>query len=140
VAPRELSAASRTQVADSSRAVLPDGVPSTPPPVPGTQTNGACLSWNPLGTVQLLPGGPPPGANAVHVDAGLGGLVAPGRGGAALGSALYLVTDTGQKFPVTSAEVAEKLGYPGDSSVPVDPGLLDLLPTGPVLDPGPVTG
>jgi len=48
---------------------------------------------------------------------------------------IYLVTETGAKYPVPSAEVLAVLGYGGSTPVPVPGGLLDLVPTGPALDP-----
>ena len=73
-------------------------------------------------------------------------LVAVGRGGGALvralpaagvsaTGALYLVTDAGVRYPLTDA-AATALGY--GELVPefLPHTLLDLLPSGPALDPG----
>ncbi|MCP2336730.1 type VII secretion protein EccB [Actinomadura rupiterrae] len=48
----------------------------------------------------------------------------------------YLVTDEGVKYPVPNADAAKALGYSGDVMLPGT--VLDLLPTGPVLDAGAV--
>jgi hypothetical protein len=49
--------------------------------------------------------------------------------------AYFLVTDAGGKYPVPSAAVLGVLGY-GDTPVtPVPTGILNLIPTGPALDP-----
>lgn len=60
--------------------------------------------------------------------------------------AVFLVTDLGARNPVPSTEVQQALGYGDVTPVPVPAGILDLVPTGPTLDPGrvnvdlPVTG
>lgn len=74
-------------------------------------------------------------ADAVSVAAGGGGLFAAGRPGQAVGSSRYLVTDAGVKYPVPSADAAQRLGYDTPAAAP--PELLDLLPTGPQLGAGP---
>lgn len=50
-------------------------------------------------------------------------------------SAVYLVSNLGVKFPVTSADAKERLGYSGVSPDPVPNTLLDLIPQGVALDP-----
>ena len=50
-------------------------------------------------------------------------------------AAYFLVTDAGGKYPVPSVEVLGVLGY-GDAPVtPVPTGILNLISTGPALDP-----
>ncbi len=56
-------------------------------------------------------------------------LPAPG----VLGSGLYLVVDSGAKYPVAGSAAAQALGYPPAAAAAVPAGLLALLPTGPVL-------
>ena len=46
-----------------------------------------------------------------------------------------LVVDIGVRFPLSKADVADKLGYRGVAPVSVPGPLLDLLPVGPSLDP-----
>ncbi|MGC4879760.1 type VII secretion protein EccB [Micromonospora sp. DT43] len=69
----------------------------------------------------------------VLIAAGTGVLArnpyAPGGGGA-----LYLVSEYGVKFPLPPSGAAA-LGYAGAAPVDVPAELLELLPTGPVLDP-----
>ncbi|RSS54757.1 type VII secretion protein EccB, partial [Streptomyces sp. WAC06614] len=55
--------------------------------------------------------------------------------GAGQGGTSYLITDAGVKYPLASAETAERLGYGGSEPVAVPAALLGLLPTGPSLDP-----
>lgn len=49
--------------------------------------------------------------------------------------AVFLVSDLGAKYPIPTAQVQEALGYAGVTPVPVPPGILALVPTGPALDP-----
>ena len=73
-------------------------------------------------------------AAAVAVQPGTGGLVRAGRLDQAAGSGFYLVTDAGTKYPLAAAAVASQLGYPPEGARPVPRRLLEMLPTGPVLD------
>ncbi|MEU4240066.1 type VII secretion protein EccB [Actinoplanes sp. NPDC026619] len=79
-------------------------------------------------------------ADAVAVEPGLGGLAVAGRRDEAPGSTYYLVTDAGTKYPLAGAAVAKTLGYSPDAAIVISPDLLDLLPTGPLLDPARVVG
>jgi type VII secretion protein EccB len=74
-------------------------------------------------------------AAAIGVRPGTGGLVRSGRLGQASGSNYFLVTDAGVKYPLRAPSVATTLGYPVQDAATVPPVLLDLLPTGPLLDP-----
>ncbi len=56
-------------------------------------------------------------------------LPAPGVPGAGL----YLVVDSGAKYPVDGDAAAKALGYPPDRAAAVPADLLAMLPTGPVL-------
>ena len=47
---------------------------------------------------------------------------------------IFLVTDTGQRFAVPTAEAAEWLGYGSVTPLPVPSRLLALIPQGPALD------
>ncbi|MEU3521812.1 type VII secretion protein EccB [Streptomyces sp. NPDC006654] len=72
--------------------------------------------------------------DAVSVPVGGGSLVrALGATGSELGDTTYLVTDTGQKYRVTSAADAAALGYTLDQAQKLPSPLLDMLPTGPDL-------
>ncbi|MBM7075249.1 type VII secretion protein EccB [Micromonospora humida] len=78
-------------------------------------------------------------ADAVAVTPGRGGLVVTGRAGQP-GTGYHLVTDAGVKYPLAGAAVAERLGYAPATATVVSPDLIDLLPTGPALDPARVVG
>jgi hypothetical protein len=143
----------------ANAAVLPSGladgtgVPSAPPQ--GFLPGGAavpCMDYpasggaaNPNLVFAVPPAGQPPavgtpgvtasaqGAALISVAPGDGALirpqVAPGTGG----SSLFLVTDTGVKYPLPAAEAAA-LGYRASEAAALPAALLGLLPTGPALD------
>jgi type VII secretion protein EccB len=75
----------------------------------------------------------------VVVPGGHGALVqeVPVRGASVTGTATYLVTDQGIKYqiPTDSPDTTAALGYAGVSAAPVLSTLLNLIPSGPLLDP-----
>ncbi|MFF3400163.1 type VII secretion protein EccB [Streptomyces sp. NPDC002659] len=72
----------------------------------------------------------------VTVPPGGGALVhALGAGGAKIGSTVYLVTDTGVKFRIATADAATALGYEGAEVQGLPSLLLAMLPSGPDLSP-----
>ncbi len=80
-----------------------------------------------------------PVADRIVVPGGRGALVrqepAPG---VTAGTTVYLVTDQGRKYALMKSDKKDAtvlLGYQSVRPVPVPPGLLDLVPTGPPLDP-----
>ncbi len=86
----------------------------------------------------------PQGAKAIPVTARTDALVAdevfvPPSGGAVVtesgSGTVYVVTDTGLKYPVASSEALASLGYGQAERLPVPNGLLALVPRGPALDP-----
>ncbi|MFI8460549.1 type VII secretion protein EccB [Kitasatospora sp. NPDC085464] len=78
-------------------------------------------------------------ADTIAVRPG-GGALVRALSTAGTGTTLYLVTDTGVKYPLPSPAVAKQLGY-GEAAPPgVPEALLTLLPTGPSLDPAALTG
>ncbi len=130
-------------------------LPQTPPPVADLGVGTVpCMSFDlradagRSGTLMALPrisenaavapaGRQVPGVTAdqVMLPAGSGALVgswpAPG---AAVGTE-YLVTDLGVKYPLSDDSVAASLGYGNVAGERISPLLLNLLPTGPALDP-----
>ena len=152
VTPSELSPAALARLSVSSRAVLPAGVPESPPQLPPLPTDGTWCVRHTMadGGVEVIAGQPAPVSAAVSdsagvtrtsltaaritVQSGVGGLVLAGRQDQAVGSGFYLVTDVGVKFPLASAQVAAQLGYPVTGARPVPRRLLELLPTGPLLE------
>jgi type VII secretion protein EccB len=47
----------------------------------------------------------------------------------------YIVNDAGVCFPLSSKDTAEKLGYRVENAAPIPTGVLQLMPSGPTLDP-----
>jgi hypothetical protein len=92
-----------------------------------------------------VPGARPQTSVSFGLDGGTAGQVALPPGTAAVVQALaqdneptgsyYLVTDAGGKYPVPSVEVLGVLGYGNVAVTPVPTGILNLIPTGPALDP-----
>jgi len=80
-----------------------------------------------------------PVADSVHLPMGRGALIeAVPSPGAAAGTE-YLVTDTGQKFPLASESVLSDLGLSAVHPVQVPQNIAALLPAGPTLDEGAAT-
>jgi hypothetical protein len=75
----------------------------------------------------------PQGAALISVAPGDGALVRPEIAPGSGGSSLFLVTDTGVKYPLPATEAAA-LGYRAGRAAPLPAALLGLLPTGPALD------
>jgi type VII secretion protein EccB len=62
--------------------------------------------------------------------------VLPSQGKAGAVNTVFLVTE-GRRFALQSKDVAQKLGYTlATDAVPVPAGVVELIPSGPVLDPG----
>ncbi|MFG1941935.1 type VII secretion protein EccB [Nonomuraea sp. NPDC048826] len=59
----------------------------------------------------------------------------PGDGQLSAVQQYSLITDQGKRFPLTSADLVEKLGYDASDVAPVPSHLLWLIPEGPALDP-----
>jgi len=70
----------------------------------------------------------------IAVRPGAGALVRASATSGRAGDTRFLVTDTGVKFPV-SAEGAKALGFEAAASHGLPTTLVNLLPTGPALDP-----
>lgn len=158
VHPLDLSAAALATATMSRTSALPPAVPATPPhPVGRLEPPRAwCVREAGDGSATRLVVDTVPAtaidpdgmgatrtaatATQVRARAGIGGLARAGRPAQYNGDALFLITDAGVKFPVASDGVAKELGYDPASATVVSPALLTLLPTGPVLDPGHLTG
>jgi ESX secretion system ATPase EccB len=72
-------------------------------------------------------------ADRVLIPAGAGVLVREQQSPEAALNAVYLVTETGMKYPLADGSVLEALGYSASSAVAMSGELLALLPSGPVL-------
>ncbi len=77
-------------------------------------------------------------ADEVFVPPGRGALVRESVGAGFPTSAAYLVTDQGTKYPLPDARAVDALGYRGATVTTAPGAVLDLLPTGPALDPADV--
>jgi type VII secretion protein EccB len=101
-------------------AQVPAAMPTSVPDAAGVTRNGVVT------------------ADKVAVDGGHGAIVQtlPVPGATAAGTTVYLITDEGVKYPMTTGTVDAKtaLGYGDVTPVLVPAALLALLPTGPVLD------
>ncbi|OQR65613.1 type VII secretion protein EccB [Streptomyces maremycinicus] len=79
--------------------------------------------------------------DAVAVRPGAGAVVRVlGAGGGELGDTTYLVTDTGVKYRLPTGQAVADLGYGGTEPAALPSTLLEMLPTGPDLDPDAASG
>ncbi|GAA3623071.1 type VII secretion protein EccB [Kineosporia mesophila] len=78
-------------------------------------------------------------AESIAVRPGGGALVNATLAGGGSGSAYFLVTDSGVKYPVPDNDSLEALGYGAIDPARLPTSWLNLLPTGPVLTPSAVT-
>lgn len=158
VAPIELTSADIAQTPLSATAAFPTGLPTAIPrsAILADETTwciqyavdnrkltvGAGIPAAPSSTVTHRPEVTLTDltATAIEVQAGLGGLIRSGWPDAEAGPTRVLVTDAGIKYPLGNDTVAEALGFTPTSAAIVPPPLLDLLPTGPLLDPGRLGG
>lgn len=150
--PRELGLSELGQLPVSHAPPLGADLPAAPPrPAPAPAGTAWCVRRQPTGAIDVVADRPLGAgdvvrdayevtrtnrtAAAVRVTAGTAGLARAARAGQAPGGGLFLITDTGTKYPLSGGDVADALGYPPGQAVGVPPELLDLLPTGPLLDP-----
>jgi type VII secretion protein EccB len=131
---------------------LVEGLPQSPPEVvvPGSE-GSACAAYAPLGggevdvTLGMMPATVHTDAipmaahqagttaDRVSIDAGGGVLAREQSTPDAAMSAIYLITETGMKYPLANADVVTGLGYAVENAVAVPGELLGLLPAGPLL-------
>lgn len=91
--------------------------------LPSSSPVTATSEGNGVDQVLLPPGG-----------AALVGLL-PGPGQLSAINSWYIVNDAGISFPLSSKDTAKKLGYDTASAAPIPKAVLQLIPTGPTLDP-----
>ncbi|WEP00901.1 type VII secretion protein EccB (plasmid) [Streptomyces sp. FXJ1.172] len=155
-----LSGALSPQDSGAGTAVRQEGarLPSAPPKlVTVGDTDGACIRLTARGssslrlTLALVPvaafetHAEPPGRAAAPACLAVDAIAVPPSGGslvralssagAGAGTAVYLVTDTGVKYRVTSAEAAKDLGYDLTEAQGLPASLLAMVPTGVDLSP-----
>ncbi|MEP6560602.1 MAG: type VII secretion protein EccB [Nakamurella sp.] len=137
---------SQAQVTDMTEAPLPDlglgeAAPTTVPELtalpPGEQQ--LCVQYADQQIPQIV-GGPAdpastPAAGLVQLPTGSGALIAARPNPDTPGTTVYLVTDTGVRYPVAGQQALEQLGLTGVSVAQLPATLVGLLPTGPLLDP-----
>ncbi|MFI1727859.1 type VII secretion protein EccB [Streptomyces acidicola] len=106
----------------------------------GTRVSVALVAADSLGPTAEAPGEwfTPAcvAVDRVTVPPGGGALVhALGADGSDIGATLYLVTDTGMKYRVPSADALAALGYSAAQAQGLPSSLLAMVPTGPDLSP-----
>ncbi|MBS2552742.1 type VII secretion protein EccB [Catenulispora sp. NL8] len=132
--------ATRAQLAAEPRIIAGASVPGHPPtPVPlqdgPVATCSVAWTADAPPTIVLAASQGSASQPRVRVAGGHGALVrAQPAPGVATGT-LYLITDTGLKYPLPSADVAGRLGYAGVTPAAVPTQILALIPTGTTLDP-----
>jgi type VII secretion protein EccB len=77
----------------------------------------------------------PGAATEVYVPGGQGAVVAEQPAPGASSGTVYVITDTGMKYPVSGGEARAALGYGAVRPVGVPAAVLGLFPTGATLDP-----
>ncbi|SDM43830.1 type VII secretion protein EccB [Streptomyces sp. cf386] len=163
VTPVKVPTAALNAAPRSARELRTEGLPTTPPApfvAPGNGNQVPCVRVTPGtgagdkpkvtvavreaagGTADAAPPGlPRPEQPATDGPTADRIVVAPGHGtlatatGAGAAPTLFLITDSGVRFPLANPEVATSLGYDPASAVPVPSTVLSLVPTGPALDP-----
>jgi len=87
------------------------------------------------GTVRLAPGTVRLAPGTVRLAQGAGALVAQRQGPDSRGGTVYLVTDSGIRYPLAGQRTIETLGLAEAPVAQLAPELLAALPVGPTLDP-----
>lgn len=79
----------------------------------------------------------PNGVQSVYVQPGHGAVFASTQStqGPGPDRPLFLITDDGVAFPIVGQDALVDLGYSNGAVAATAPGLIDLLPRGPALDP-----
>ncbi|TDV54995.1 type VII secretion protein EccB [Actinophytocola oryzae] len=103
-----------TVCADGARIVVGAGMPRTAKPISMSA---------------------PGAASEVYVPGGQGAVVAEQPAPGASSGTVYVITDTGIKYPVSGAEARAALGYGNVRPTGVPAAVLGLFPTGATLDP-----
>jgi hypothetical protein len=136
---------SQAQITDAVLVQLPDlglgeNAPSAVPTVGAFPTGEQQLCVRYTDQVPEVVVGPAdptstPAAGPVQLPTGSGALVAARPNPDTPGATVYLVTDTGVRYPVAGQRTLEQLGLAGVSVAQLPAAVVGLLPTGPLLDP-----
>ena len=137
---------SQAQVTDATLVPLPglgpgEQAPATAPPLvtipPGEQH--LCVRYVDQQLPDIVVGPADAAASSsagmVQLPTGSGALIAARPNPDAPGTTVYLVTDTGVRYPVSGQRTLEQLGLAGVSVAQLPAALVGLLPAGPLLDP-----
>jgi type VII secretion protein EccB len=158
VEPQQVTPPEVTRAGQSSQLPNPgrdEAPPTTPPQLvqPTATTDPLCIqssnanafpSISVGGTVSERQLGTPtrsqssegsPLADRVSVPAGKVAVVRALASPTAVGGSLYLVTDTGMRFLVPSADVLKILGFQPEQAVEMPVNFVGRIPAGPTLDP-----
>lgn len=84
--------------------------------------------------VVVAPAAPTDSAPPVVVPPQKGMLVQPPGGDLANPAPEFLITDTGEKYPVASGDALSALGYGSATAVVLPQNIINLIPSGPQLD------
>ncbi|MFC6018587.1 type VII secretion protein EccB [Plantactinospora solaniradicis] len=145
--PRPLPVAAPDVAAAPRSPVRADGYPKRrPEPVPIGPTTTVCVNGTritlddglPLdGAKPITTSGSTSGAVAteVYVPGGAGAVVAEEPAPGAPSGTVYVITDTGTKYPVVNDGVIKSLGYGAVRPHGVPAPVLAMFPTGATLDP-----
>jgi hypothetical protein len=74
-------------------------------------------------------------ADSIALGPGRGALVQAALPGGGAGGTIYLITDQGMKFPIADEDALAALGYNAVTPDELPRTVLDVIPTGPSLDP-----
>jgi len=137
---------SQAQVTDASLVPLPDlglgqqAPAKAPEPAelpPGEQQLCVRYADQQIPDIVIGPADPAglPATGLVQLETGTGALVAARLNPNTPGTTVYLVTDTGVRYPVAGQKALDQLGLAGVSVAQLPASLVGLLPQGPLLDP-----
>lgn len=136
----------QAQVTDATLMPLPDqGVgeqaPAAAPEIAGLPPGDQqlCISYTDQGVSDIVVGPADSqaltSARLVQLPTGGGALVAARPNPDTPGTTVYLVTDSGNRYPVAGQQTLGQLGLAGVSVAQLPATLVGLLPLGPLLDP-----
>jgi len=134
--PQPLTDPATTPAAITALAAAPATAPTPVVPDPGEQQ--FCARYTGAGAPDLVVGPAEPAAagagGPVVLAPAQGALIAARPGPDADGSTVYLVTDSGVRYPLADQPSVEALGLAGSPVAQLPPELIATLPVGPTLD------